>query len=82
MHEENEQINIGVDFGIFDNKVTGSLEYYKRTTTDFLLQLQTAQPADQPFRFENVDGEIVNQGVELSVNYTPIENEDFFLRLL
>lgn len=76
--EQNEQINIGVDFGLLGNKITGSLEYYKRTTTDFLLQLQTAQPADQPFRFENVDGEIVNQGVELSLSATAIENEDFF----
>ncbi|MEM0932205.1 MAG: TonB-dependent receptor [Bacteroidota bacterium] len=75
--EQNEQFNIGVDFGLLDNKITGSLEYYKRTSTEFLLQLQTAQPADQPFRFENVDGEIVNQGVELSLNATPIETEDF-----
>ncbi|MEO9512516.1 MAG: SusC/RagA family TonB-linked outer membrane protein [Flavobacteriaceae bacterium] len=76
--EENEQFNVGVDFGLLGNKITGSLEYYKRTTTDFLLQLQTAQPADQPFRFENIDGEIVNQGVELSLSATAIENEDFY----
>lgn len=75
--EENEQINIGVDFAILDSKITGSLEYYNRTTTDFLLQIQSAQPADQPFFFQNVDGDIVNKGVELSLNVAAVETEDF-----
>ncbi|WP_411028952.1 SusC/RagA family TonB-linked outer membrane protein [Spongiimicrobium sp. 3-5] len=75
--EENEQLNIGVDFAFADNKVSGSVEYYSRITSGFLLQVQSAQPAVQPFVFENVDGEIKNSGVELNLNVTPIENDDF-----
>lgn len=75
--EETTTTNIGVDFAFADNKFSGSLEYYNRTTTDFILQINSAQPAVQPFFFQNIDGDIVNEGVELSLNYAAIENEDF-----
>ncbi len=75
--EETTTTNIGVDFAFADNKFSGSLEYYNRTTTDFLLQINSAQPAVQPFFFQNIDGDIVNKGVELSLNYIPVETEDF-----
>ena len=75
--EETTTTNIGVDFAFADNRVSGSLEYYNRTTTDFILQINSAQPAVQPFFFQNIDGDIVNQGVELSLNVGIVESEDF-----
>ena len=75
--EETAQLNVGVDFAILDSRVSGSLEYYNKTTTDFLLQIQSAQPAVQPFFFQNIDGDIKNTGVELSLNVIPVETEDF-----
>ncbi len=75
--EENTQLNIGVDFGFLDNRISGSLEFYNRTTSDFLLQIQSAQPAVQPFFFQNIDADIVNKGAELNLNVIPVENEDF-----
>ncbi|UII74625.1 TonB-dependent receptor [Flagellimonas sp. HMM57] len=75
--EENEQLNIGVDFAFLDSRISGSVEYYSRITSGFLLQTQSAQPAVQPFVFENVDGEIKNSGVELNLNALIVENEDF-----
>ena len=75
--EETTTTNIGVDFAFADNRFSGSLEYYNRTTSDFILQINSAQPAVQPFFFQNIDGDIVNQGVELSLNFIPVETEDF-----
>ncbi len=75
--EENVQFTVGVDFGILDNRITGSLEYYNYVTEGFLLQQTSAQPAVQPFFFSNVDGEIVNQGIDFSINVAPVETEDF-----
>ena len=75
--EENTQLNIGVDFALWNNRITGSLEYYNRTTSDFLLQIQSAQPALQPFFFQNIDGDIVNEGVELNLNVAAVETDDF-----
>ena len=75
--EETAQINIGIDFGILDNRISGSFEYYNKITKDFLLQIQSAQPAVNPFIFTNVDGEIKNSGVELNLNAIVVEGEDF-----
>ncbi|WP_396591521.1 SusC/RagA family TonB-linked outer membrane protein [Allomuricauda sp. R78024] len=75
--EENEQLSIGVDYGILDNRISGSVNYFKRTTSQFLLQVNSAQPAPQPFVFANVDGDIVNEGVEFTINAIPVQTEDF-----
>lgn len=75
--EENTQLNIGIDFGFWDSRISGSLEYYNRTTTDFILQIQSAQPAVQPFFFQNIDGDIVNKGFELNLNVIPVETDNF-----
>ncbi|MEK6153317.1 SusC/RagA family TonB-linked outer membrane protein [Flavobacteriaceae bacterium 3-367] len=75
--EENEQLNVGIDFGFLDSKINGSVEYYNRTTTDFILQIQSAQPAVQPFFFQNIDGDIVNKGFELNLNVIPVETDTF-----
>ncbi len=75
--EENEQLSIGVDYGFLNNRVSGSVNYFKRTTSQFLLQVNSAQPAPQPFVFSNVDGDIVNEGVEFTINAIPVQTEDF-----
>ncbi len=75
--EETEQINIGIDFGILNNRISGSFEFYNKLTKNFLLQVQSAQPAVNPFIFTNVDGEIKNSGVELNLNAIVVEGEDF-----
>lgn len=75
--EENKQFTVGVDFGLFNNRLTGSLDYYNYITDGFLLQQTSAQPAVQPFVFGNVDGEIKNSGIDFSINAIIIEKEDF-----
>jgi iron complex outermembrane receptor protein len=75
--EETSQINIGVDFGFLFNKITGSIDYYRKNTTDLLIQVTSAQPAVTPFVWKNLPAEIINQGVELSINVDAIDQEDF-----
>lgn len=75
--EETTQLNVGVDFAFLNNRISGSLEYYTRTTSDFLLTIQSAQPAVNPFVFTNIDGDIVNNGVELSLNAGIVETDNF-----
>ncbi|MFD2586430.1 SusC/RagA family TonB-linked outer membrane protein [Croceitalea marina] len=75
--EENEQLSIGVDYGFLNNRVSGSVNYFKRTTSQFLLEVNSAQPAPQPFVFANVDGDIVNEGLEFTINAIPVQTEDF-----
>jgi len=75
--EQNTQTSVGVDYGLFNGRLGGSVNYFRRVTSDFLLQVNSAQPADQPFVFGNVPGDIVNEGIEFTVNATPIENDNF-----
>ncbi|TVZ52909.1 SusC/RagA family TonB-linked outer membrane protein [Dokdonia sp. Hel_I_53] len=74
--EETTQYNVGVDFGINNDRFNGTLDLYYKDTDGFLLNQQSAQPAPQPFFFGNVDGNIINKGVELSLNYDFIQQEE------
>ncbi len=74
--EQTSQLNIGLDFGILGNKLTGSLDYYQKTTTDLLIQVTSAQPAPQPFTYTNLPANVVNKGIELTLNYKAIDKAD------
>ncbi|MFI1743304.1 SusC/RagA family TonB-linked outer membrane protein [Thalassobellus sediminis] len=74
--EETTQLNFGVDFGLFDNRIGGSIDYYIKKTNDLLLQFTTAAPSVVPFQWANV-GKVENKGLELSLNADVISNENF-----
>lgn len=74
--EETSQLNLGVDFGLFDQRITGTLDYYIKKTNDLLLQFSTAAPSVVPTQWANV-GEVENKGFELSLNADVIDNGNF-----
>jgi len=74
--EETIQAGVGLDFGFMNQRLTGTFDYYHKTTTDLLLQQVAAQPAVQPFVFSNLDADVINEGVEFSLNYDIILQED------
>ncbi|RAV27903.1 SusC/RagA family TonB-linked outer membrane protein [Sinomicrobium soli] len=74
--EQTQQFNIGVDFGFWDNRLSGSLDLYRKNTTDLLMQIMSAQPAPQEFVYENLDADVINQGFEITLNYGIITTED------
>src|SRR2546426_2380635 len=63
--EQTAQYNVGLDFGVSNNRVSGSAEYYVKNTSDLLLSVAVPQPAPADHRLENV-GKVRNRGVELS----------------
>ena len=75
--ESTAQINIGLDFAFLNGRVAGSLDLYNKNTNDLLIQVYSAQPASQPFVWKNLDADVVNQGVELSLNLTAVDQRDF-----
>jgi TonB-dependent starch-binding outer membrane protein SusC len=79
--EQTGQLNLGLDFGFFAGRLSGSLDLYRKNTTDLLIQRFSAQPAPQPFFFENLDANIINQGVELELNYALVNTSDFGINL-
>lgn len=74
--EQTSQINVGLDFGFNNDRLNGSIDYYYKDTNDFLLQNEAAQPSPQPFFFTNINADIINQGVEVSLNYDVIKQDE------
>ncbi len=64
--ETSEQVNVGIDYGFRDDRVTGTLEFYQKTTKDLLLEVSVPQPAVVATRLENI-GSLRNRGVEATV---------------
>lgn len=75
--EGSSTLNAGIDFALFNYKLTGSLEYFNKKTTDALFERTLAQPAPSGRIWVNLDGEIVNKGWELSLFGAIIEKQDF-----
>jgi TonB-dependent starch-binding outer membrane protein SusC len=65
--EETAQTNLALDYGILNNRLNGSLEYYVKNTHDLLLTVTVPQPAVVGTRLENV-GKLQNKGVEFSLD--------------
>jgi iron complex outermembrane receptor protein len=74
--EETTDYNIGVDFGFNQDRFNGTVNFYRRETRDLLLTTQVAAPGSGTI-FRNLpDGVIVNDGIELSLNYDFIRTEN------
>ncbi len=73
--EQTADANIALDFGLFDNRISGTIEAYNRTTTDLLNEIN--QPAGTNFSNKIVAnvGSMENKGVELTLNFQPIRNK-------
>ncbi len=75
--EETETINYGLDFGLFDNRITGSVEYYKKETDDLLSLLPApAGTTTSDFLIVNA-ASTKSEGVEFGINADIIRNENF-----
>lgn len=67
--ETTDTKNIGFDFGLFNNKLNGSINYYYNKTEDLLIEKVMAPSAGIYNPTVNV-GEMVNKGFELELNYS------------
>ena len=75
--ERKKEYNIGLDFSVFDQRLSGSIEYYQRKTEDLLWKFQVPVP---PYLFNELFtniGTISNQGIEITLNALIINNTDF-----
>jgi len=75
--ERTSMINVGLDFGFFKNRLTGSIEYYNKDTKDLIADY--AVPTTKylyGWLTTNV-GEITNKGVEFTLNAIPYQTKDF-----
>ncbi len=79
--EENFNYSVGIDYGIFNNRFSGSVDYYTRHTRDLLFNRPVSRTTGWSSRLENI-GEIVNKGVELEFAFDAVRSNDFTFTLL
>mgnify|MGYP002126440658 CR=1 FL=1 len=80
--EQTASINVGLDFGIKKDRLSGSVDFYQKTTTDLLATV----PVPVGTNFTNAIltnvGSMRNTGVEVSLNYGLIARKDLRIDLL
>ncbi|WP_314037109.1 SusC/RagA family TonB-linked outer membrane protein [Xanthocytophaga flava] len=77
--EVSTQVNVGIDFAFFDNRLTGTLDYFNKQSSNILLEVTPIDPV-QPtsFYWTNILGmKIQNNGLEFALDYNGKINNDF-----
>lgn len=69
--------NYGIDFGFFNNRLSGSVEYYTRKTEDLLATVPSPAGTNFDKRILTNVGNVDSEGIELSINVTPVDNADW-----
>ncbi|WP_340064527.1 TonB-dependent receptor [Ascidiimonas aurantiaca] len=72
--ENTATTNFGVDFNLWNGLLEGNVDYYFRKTTDLLSNVPQSEGSLRNFFVDNV-GETESEGVEVSLNLTPISND-------
>ncbi len=69
--------NFGLDFGFINNRIFGSIDYYKRHTKDLLNTINVPAGVNYaPVLTTNI-GSMDNQGVEVALNFVPVSTRDW-----
>jgi len=77
--EISTQVDFGVDFAFLDYRLTGTLDYFSKVSSNILLEVVPADPIQPTSTFwDNIDNmKIYNKGIELALNYSSKPRQDF-----
>ena len=74
--EKTAQINYGVDFALFNNRLSGSIDYFTSRTTDLLMNRAIPSVLGYVSTWDNI-GISANRGIDVTLNTVNISNENF-----
>lgn len=74
--EETHTWNAGIDFGFLNNRISGSVDFYKRTTKDLLTWANYPAGSNLTNKGNINIGDLENIGVELTLNTRPVVTND------
>ena len=75
--ERTAQLDLGLDYSVFDGRLRGAIEYYEKRTTDLLYDYDVPVP---PYQYSSMTanvGEVSNKGFEITIAGTPVLTRDF-----
>ncbi|MDE5622067.1 MAG: SusC/RagA family TonB-linked outer membrane protein, partial [Alistipes sp.] len=73
--ETNSNLNVGVEFGFWNDRLSGGIDFFNRKTSDMLFQLAVPIEAGYTSIFTNI-GDMVNRGVEIELNADLIRTQN------
>lgn len=74
--ENTLQVDLGIEFGLLDDRITGEIDYYNKNTTDLLLNVPVPATTGFYTQITNI-GKMQNQGVEIVLNSVNIAKPNF-----
>lgn len=74
--EKTTSFDVGFEFGIIRNRISGEIGWYNKKTTDMLLAVPTPSPSGTTAVLGNI-GEMENKGIEVSLNTVNVAKKDF-----
>lgn len=78
--EKNLQLDVGLDFNLFNNRLTGSVDYFRRVSEDLLFELPLSLTTGFEEQAVNSNAELLNTGFEVSLAAYILRSEDFSWR--
>ncbi len=75
--EENAELNIGIDYGFLHDRISGSIDYFKKNTYDLLGNYSVPVPPNPVDRIWANVGEFEVSGIELFLQGYPVRNNTF-----
>jgi TonB-linked SusC/RagA family outer membrane protein len=74
--EQTAQVNAGLNFGLFGDRIRGTFDVYRKKTTDLLLLVAVPSPSVVNTQLANV-GSVENKGIEFELGATVVDKEKF-----
>jgi iron complex outermembrane receptor protein len=65
--ESSATTNAGIDFSVLNNRLSGSIDYFYKKTTNVLFEQTLVQPGPAGKIWVNLDGYVLNKGVEITL---------------
>lgn len=75
--ETNTEYNIGLDYGLFQNRISGAIDYYDRRLDDLLYNYPVPVPPNLVGTTLANAASMVNRGIEVSLNIVPVSTAKF-----
>ena len=75
--ETSKEFNIGLDWAVLDERLSGSIDVYQKKTSDMLYDFTVPTPPNLYNKTLANAGKMRNQGIEIAVNAIPVRTKDF-----
>lgn len=74
--ETTKQLNVGLDYAFFANRLRGSVDYYVKDVEDLLYRIPTNASSSGFTSYWTNDGEMRSKGIEAALTFVPVRNDN------